>query len=95
MEKISNIVRGNARVASVDLKGGTAVRPGAPSYGRPVGESTGNPPKEGTTASRAIAAQNEMNEQRRIGKDQIVEHLADQFFMSRVRRPQVPLDGET
>jgi hypothetical protein len=87
VEKISNIVRGNSRVASVDLKSSSAVRPGVPSFGRPVGESPSGPEREGTTASRAAALHSQMTEQRRGGTDRVVEAMADQFFMSRIRRP--------
>lgn len=88
MEKISSIVRGNARVSSADAKGSTAVRPGAPSFGRPMGESSGGPAPTETTAARAVAIHNEMNEAKKLRtQDNTVVALADQFFMSRIRRP--------
>ncbi|MBX3022572.1 MAG: hypothetical protein KF799_12945 [Bdellovibrionales bacterium] len=89
MEKISNIVRGNSRVSSVDLKSSSAVRPGTPSYGRPIGEASASPEREGTTASRAAALNLQLREQRRSSvQDRVVENMADQFFMSRIRRPE-------
>lgn len=89
MEKISHIVRGSSRVASVDMKGSPAVRPGAPSYGRPMGESPHPHPGERmeSTAARASALQNELAE-KRTGENPAVEALADQFFMTRIRRPE-------
>lgn len=88
MEKISNIVRGSPRVASVDLKSSSAVRPGTPSYGRPVGETATSYQPEGTTASRAAALNAQLRDQRRTGPDRTIEGLADSFFMSRIRRPE-------
>ena len=88
MEKISNIVRGSSRVASVDVKGSAAVRPGAPSFGRPMGESSAGPLPAETTAARAVAIHNEMNEAKKVrSQDVMAAQLADSFFMSRIRRP--------
>lgn len=39
MEKLSHILPTNRRISNVDLAGGAPVRPGAPSYGRPIGLS--------------------------------------------------------
>ncbi len=88
MEKISSIVRGSPRTASVDLKSASAVRPGALGFGRPVGESSLTTPKEGTTAQRAVALQAELAEKRAMGPDKVIQQMADQFFMSRIRRPE-------
>jgi hypothetical protein len=89
VEKISNIVRGNSRVTSADLKSSSAVRPGVPTYGRPVGDSPPVQERAGTTASRAAALQTEMSEQRHASnQDRLVTTMADQFFMSRIRRPE-------
>lgn len=89
MEKISNIVRGSARVSSTDLKSSAPVRPGAPSYGRPVGETAPQVDRLSSTASRAVAIHNEMMENKRSSRqNEVVSQMADQFFMSRVRRPQ-------
>jgi hypothetical protein len=88
VEKISHIVRGSPRVASVDLKNAPAVRPGTPSYGRPIGESPATPERTLSTASRAAALQTQLNEHRHSDNDRVVQQMADQFFMSRIRRPQ-------
>lgn len=88
MEKISRIVRGNSRVAAVDLKNAAPVRPGTPSFGRPVGASTSVTNKTESTASRAVALHNELKELKKTQtKEQVVQEAADQFFMSRIRRP--------
>jgi len=100
MEKISNVVRGSARVASTDTKAAGAVRPGALTFGRPVGESPHGVERGETTASRATNIQNELNEQKKIrAQDRSVQNMQDQFFMTRIRRPDdevetVPLKGK-
>lgn len=89
MEKISNIVRGSARVASVDMKSANPVRSGTPSFGGPVSESSVVRRGGMTTADRAVALHTEMNEAKKVLQgDRTVANLADQFFMSRVRRPE-------
>lgn len=88
MEKISHIVRGNSRVASTDLKNAAPVRPGTPSFGRPVGESTSPGAHQASTAARAVALHNELLERKKVsGPDEVVQHMADQFFMTRIARP--------
>ncbi len=93
MEKISNIVRGNSRVASVDLKNATPVRPGAPGFGRPMGVSTLAGPIPMTTAEKAMAVQTEMDLRRKPAHDEVVQTMADEFFMSRVRRPDSEIES--
>lgn len=91
MEKISHIVRGNSRVASTDLKNAAPVRPGTPSFGRPVGESTAVNTNATSTAARAVAMHNEMQERKKVGgPDEVVQQMADQFFMTRIT---APVDG--
>ncbi len=89
MEKISRVVRGNSRVAATDLKNAAPVRPGAPSFGRPIGESTSANPGSGTTASRAVALHNEMQETKKQNtQSRIVQDMADKFFLSRGREAE-------
>jgi hypothetical protein len=101
MEKISNIVRGSSRVASTDLKSSAPLRPGTPSFGRAVAESQvaqreqhqALAAERGTTASRAVALHNEMEQKRNGGKDAVVAQMADSFFMTRIRRPEPEEDS--
>jgi hypothetical protein len=97
VEKISHIVRGNPRVASVDVKSSSAVRPGALAYGRDVGTSTSAPEGEKalSTASKAATLQSQMADRRSSAQDRIVDNMADQFFMSRIRRPEEPIVVQT
>lgn len=95
MEKISRIVRGNSRVASTDLKSAAAVRPGMPSFGRPVGESTNVGTAPATTAEKAVALHNEMlGKKKPGGEDKVIQQMADQFFMTRIARPEPGVDGQ-
>lgn len=88
MEKISRVVRGNPRVSSTDLKNAAPVRPGVPSFGRPIGESTAANPSATSTAARAVALHKEMEEAKKArAEGAVVQQMADQFFMNRVRRP--------
>ena len=89
MEKISRIVRGNARMAAVDNKNAAPARPGMPTFGRPAGESTAVEPKTSSTASRAVALHNANTEMKKaLSQERVASRLADDFFMSRVRRPE-------
>lgn len=92
MEKISHIVRGNSRVTSADVKSSSAVRPGALAFGRDTGTSSAAPEGEKalTTASKAATLQSQMADRRSSAQDRTVADIADQFFMSRIRRPEEP-----
>jgi hypothetical protein len=88
VEKISQIVRGSPRVASVDLKNSAPVRSGTPSFGRPVMESSGPTDRSMSTAQKAVAIHNEMLEQKKVlAGDHTMQAMADNFFLTRVRKP--------
>lgn len=91
MQKISRIVSSSPRVAGVDLKSTSAVRPGTPSFGRPVGESTESLRDGLTTAQKAVSLREEMETRRKgIGEQpEIVKNLTEQFFMQRSSLPGV------
>jgi hypothetical protein len=59
-----------------------------PSFGRPIGESTAVNTSGMTTAARAVALHNEILEGKksRPGED-VIQSMADNFFISRMRRP--------
>lgn len=92
MEKISGIVPRNGRTAqAVDSKGAAAARPGMPAFGRPAGTSTQVVAKSSSTASRAVALHKGMREAKEaVSQERALNRLADDFFMSRVRRPENP-----
>jgi hypothetical protein len=85
VEKISSIVPGSRRVASADMAAASAVRPGTPSYGRPMGSSTGGLKSALTTAQRAIAEQQKMLDDRKLSAQNsaIVQDMADRFFLQK------------
>ena len=83
LEKISQIVRSNARVAAVDLNTSGSVRPGTPGFGRATPESRGASFKEISTADRATLAANELADQRRVSEGKIVDQLAHDFFQGK------------
>lgn len=85
MEKISSIVPNSRRVSAVDLNSAPAVRPGAPSFGRPMGASTVGVKDDRTTAQRAVAEFGHMNEVRRgsTSNAEIVEKMANNFFLKK------------
>lgn len=91
MEKISSIVPSSNRLSSVDQKESAAVRPGTPSFGRPIGNSTTGFKDELTTAQKAGAIHRELMENRsRRGVD-IVDNMARDFFMQRAQ----PVNAES
>lgn len=92
MEKISGIVRGNARVTTSDNKAAPS-RTGMPTFGRPAGESTPTVPKTTSTASRAVALHNGMTEAKKaISQGRVISQMADEFFMSKARPAEVPVE---
>lgn len=97
MEKISSIVPRSKRVASTDLASASAVRPGAPSFGRPMGTSTSGVKDQLTTAQRAVAEQQRMNDARKQSAltPDLVEDMTNRFFLHRmtVAPAEVPVIG--
>lgn len=99
VEKISGIVRGNPRVASADVKNSAPLRPGTPSFGRPVSESAAVAPRLTSTASRAAALHESIVEgNKAVSQERVLSRMADDFFMSRVKEPAAeiaePIAGE-
>jgi len=93
MEKISGIVRGNARVTTSDSKSAAPSRTGMPTFGRPVGESTPAVAKTTSTASRAVALHNGMTKAKEaISQGRVISQMADEFFMTKVRPAEVPIE---
>lgn len=61
MEKISGIIPRNSRNSSVDLSKSQPVRPGAPSFGRPIGKVTPRTFTENTVAKQVQSGINPAN----------------------------------
>ena len=82
MQKISGILPSSSRLTTVDLKESGATRPGAPSFGRPQGESSLLNNSIIRSAHRALQQHNEQFD--RKTKDQKnteeIQKMADNFF---------------
>jgi hypothetical protein len=84
MEKISGIIKPNARTRAVDVSRSQPVRPGAPTWGRPEGKVT-KPMIEDKISFSSIAADRPVElatyknpaESARV---KIVNDMADKFF---------------
>lgn len=86
MEKISGIIPSSRRVSSVDLQNANPVRPGTPTFGRPIGISTLAPEiLSPSTAQKALAEFDvQMSPKRPIDpKADIVKNMTESFFMKR------------
>ena len=97
MEKISSIVPRSRRVAAADLGTASAVRPGTPSFGRPVGTSTTGARDLQTTAQKAIIEQNKMQEQRRSSgmPSDLVREMSNRFFLQKtIEAPIIEMPEE-
>lgn len=82
MEKISGILPSSPRIASVDMKEASPVRPGAPGFGRSEGVSSLRQAKIGETASRAVKiSQDQLDWRSKDMKNAAtVRELTDRFF---------------
>lgn len=93
MEKISRILPSSPRFKNVDVKSAGSVRAGMPSFGRPVGESAlAKKPSFDGMASSAEQLQDFQAQrvpQSQDPKAQIVEKIANDFFIQRNRAPTV------
>ncbi len=87
MQKISGILPSSSRLTSVDLKESGAARPGAPSFGRPLGESNLMSNSITRSAHRALQQHNEISEARSKDQKQAreIQKMADEFFKSQVQ----------
>ncbi|MEO0335065.1 MAG: hypothetical protein AAF202_01635 [Pseudomonadota bacterium] len=93
MEKISGIVPASSRVQGVNIKDSQPLRPGVPTFGRPVGVSSLAEDRALTTAEKAVAAHNDLMA-RRSGdahKPAIITNMADQFFMKNETQAEAPI----
>lgn len=86
MEKISRIIPSNSRTKAIDVSDAQPVRPGAPTYGRPLGKVTRSPLEVQdrvtmSTAERAVLEQ-PVNYRDRIEAKRaaMVDKMAKNFF---------------
>ncbi len=96
MQKISSILPSSPRVKSVDLSDSHPIRPGTPSFGRPVGNSTDTSVVDKVTLSnQALGAGVEAElltykNPREAKNAKIADELSAQFFETRLN----PVDSK-
>ena len=76
MEKISGIIPRNARNSSTDVSKSQPVRPGAPSFGRPIGKVT---PRSFTSPAEQVMS---------AAEDNVPARIADSFFIDNKKARQ-------
>ena len=88
MEKISGILASSSRVNTVDLTDAHAVRPGAPSYGRKMGESSlaKNINRSSISSQRLNDPNLTFREKQNIKHVDLIKNLTDGFFMKKQER---------
>ena len=94
MEKISGILPSSRRVSSVDLQNAAPIRPGTPTFGRPIGISTLAPELVGLTTAQKALSEFDMQMEPKKSMDpnaNIVQTMSDNFFMKRTT--QAPQEG--
>lgn len=96
MQKISGILPSTPRIASVDMNESSALRPGGPSFGRPVGVSELSSRGDNKTSTAQIAGQRHDEllglRSKELRDAESVKRLSDGFFMKRVQ-PEIE-DGQ-
>jgi len=87
LQKISGILPSSARVTSVDLRESGAARPGAPNFGRPIGESNLMNNSITRSAHRALQQHNELSSKRTKEQQQAqeIQKMADEFFKTKTQ----------
>lgn len=90
MNKISGILPSSPRIQTVDLKEGPSVRPGAPSFGRPIGISNVQRNSIIRSAHAAINEHRDLMEQRSLSQVQAdkAKELSESFFKRQAQRDQ-------
>jgi len=93
LDKISSILKGNARVTSVDLNEAPPARPGSPSVGRKPGRNTVSDRITLSEKAKELAAQDTMmvRNPKEASRAKKVEELNKRFFETRLN----PVEKET
>lgn len=86
MEKISGILPATARITTVDLKNSGTARSGMPSFGRDVGLSSVTQRRLANRAGDLHKEQMEWRHKSQDPKAEIVQRMADNFFMRKSAR---------
>ena len=106
MDKISSILPNNARVKTVDLAESHPIRPGTPSFGRPVGanrlgdrvtlsqQALRETTRESALDQAKVGTLNDGKNPRDAKNVKIADQLTNQFFMKRLE-PIQEVKGES
>lgn len=100
MEKISSILPGTPRVTTADLRNSGVARPGAPSFGRPMGVSAlaARPEVDGSASASAelsnLRGLREPNARPKDPKADIVERIANNFFNKKAAGVETPVQND-
>ena len=92
MEKLSSILPGNSRVTSVDLETGPPVRPGAPAFGRKVGQNTIKDKVTLSNQAKEMALQDSLagrRDPKEVSRAKMVEDINRKFFETRLQKPVI------
>ena len=81
MVKISSIIPTTARVTSTDMNDAHPVRPGVPTFGRPVGRSQ----SDSFRREALPLPMQDMRSDRELGHDKIINDLSNSFFMRKTK----------
>ncbi len=85
MEKISGILGTSPRIKSAEVQNAPPIRPGAPSFGQPIGEVTLAQRKDLSTAQKAnILREQMLEDKKRLKEKQDIEDLSAKFFMNKM-----------
>lgn len=93
MEKISGILKSNARVTSVDLSEAPPARPGSPAYGRKPGRNSVSDRITLSERAKELAAQETLmvRDPKEASRAKKVEELNKRFFETRLN----PVETDT
>jgi hypothetical protein len=95
MEKISGILGPSPRVKSADVQASPPIRPGMPSFGRPIGDVALAHRKDLTTAEKANMLREQMLEDKKhLHEQQQIQNMANEFFMNKTERQGVDLHAD-
>lgn len=95
MEKISSILKSSPRVKSVDMASAAPVRPGAPSYGAPIGRNSVADRITLSDRAKDLAMQDTLalRNPKEASRAKMVEEINRNFFESRLDKEE-PTTGE-
>lgn len=92
MEKLSSILPSNARVKAVDLKDSHPVRPGVPTFGRPVGRNTVTDRVSISGLSQEQSAADTLlyRNPKEAARAKIVSDMSKKFFETKIKEYEKP-----